>query len=270
MPRPVALSIAGSDSGGGAGIQADLRVFSRLKVFGTTVITAVTAQNLSGVDDVAGIPALSVRRQLQAVLSGFPVAAMKTGMLWNAEIVAAVAELAGRSGRPPLVVDPVMVATSGGLLLREDAVSSYRELLLPRATLVTPNLDEAAVLLGHSITHASELEEAAASLSRQLGCAVLLKGGHLPGDPVDLLWCAGKPHRFEHPRIGGLTSHGTGCMLSAAITAWLARGVALPEACAAAVELVAAALRAPVLLEGGLRLPGIENVPLTRGGRSRR
>jgi len=253
----VALTIAGSDSGGGAGIQADLRVFARMEVFGTSALTAVTAQNLEGVRAVVGLGAEAVTRQVRAVLEGFPVAAVKTGMLWDAETIAAVARLAAEPGFPPLVVDPVMVATSGDRLLREDAVAAYRELLLPRAALVTPNLPEAEVLLGRALD-ATQLEGEAAELSRGCRCPVLLKGGHLEGDPLDLLRVAGQSWRWMHPRISGVTPHGTGCMLSAAITGALALGAELPDACAAGIELVASALAHPIVLSSGQRLPGIE------------
>ena len=211
MNRPVILSIAGSDSGGGAGIQADLRVFSRLGTFGTTALTAITAQNLGGVTDVAAVPASNVAAQIEAVLSGFPVRAVKTGMLWSAEIVRIVAA-AGASGRVPYwVVDPVMVASSGARLLREDAVAAYRELLAPHATVVTPNLDEAAVLLEIEHIGPEDMAEAARALTARLRCPVLLKGGHLEGDPVDVLVAGGELTSWKHPRLAGVNTHGTGC-----------------------------------------------------------
>lgn len=258
MVRPVVLTIAGSDSSGGAGIQADLRTFSRLGTFGTTAITAVTAQNLAGVTDVHGVPPENVRCQIAAVLDGFSVRAAKTGMLWSAEIVQAVAEVRRTARVPYWVIDPVMVATSGARLVHEDALAAYRRDLIPGATLVTPNLDEAAVLLEVERIDRAGMEDAARELHDRLGCSVLLKGGHLEGDPVDVLADMGEITRFEHARLGGVNTHGTGCMLSAAITAYLARGRALRDACASGLAFVAEALARPWPLEGGHRLAGLE------------
>jgi hydroxymethylpyrimidine/phosphomethylpyrimidine kinase len=256
--RAVALSIAGSDSGGGAGIQADLRTFTRLGVFGATAITAVTAQNLAGVRAVAGLAADAVEAQVEAVLTGFGVGAIKTGMLWSAAIIERVAAIL--SGREiPVVVDPVMVATSGARLLQEDAISAYREALIPRCSLLTPNLDEAAVLLEGARIDEQRIDETARALGQQFGCAVLLKGGHLAGDPVDVLWHQGRWTRWRHARIHGVNTHGSGCMLSAAIAAWLARGAELVAACELGLGFVHHALAAPLELAGGVRLAGIEH-----------
>ncbi|ACY14963.1 bifunctional hydroxymethylpyrimidine kinase/phosphomethylpyrimidine kinase [Haliangium ochraceum] len=256
-PRPVALSIAGSDSGGGAGIQADLRTFSRLGVFGTTAITAVTAQNLDGVQAVTGISVELVAAQMEAVFTGFEVGALKTGMLWSAELVERVAAMIDARG-VAAVVDPVMVATSGARLLQEDAVARYRERLIPGCTLVTPNLDEAAVLLERGPIAAAELDQVARALGQRFGCAVLLKGGHLEGDPVDVLWHRGGWTRWRHERIRGVNTHGSGCMLSAALAACLARGAALAEACELALAFVHQALKQPLALDAERRLAGIE------------
>lgn len=253
---PVALSIAGSDSGGGAGIQADLRVFSRLGVFGTTVVSALTAQNLEGVTAVHAPPASFVAAELEAVLAGFPVAAAKTGMLWSREIIERVAALLAPR-RLALVVDPVMVATSGARLLEAEAVAAYRRTLLPLATLVTPNLDEAAVLLGRELAGAPP-DELARALEDRLGCPVLLKGGHLAGDPVDTLCARGTLTRWAHRRLLGVNSHGSGCLLSAAITALLAAGRDLLAACDGAIGFTASALATPHALASGARLAGIE------------
>jgi hydroxymethylpyrimidine kinase/phosphomethylpyrimidine kinase len=254
----VALSIAGSDSGGGAGIQADLRTFSRLGVFGTTAITAVTAQNLAGVRAVTGLPPDAVEAQVEAVLAGFAVGAAKTGMLWSAGIIERVAAtLAGRA--IPIVVDPVMVATSGARLLQEDAIRAYREALIPRCSLLTPNLDEAAVLLDVARVDPQRLDETAAALGQQLGCAVLLKGGHLAGDPTDVLWHQGRWTRWRHARLHDVNTHGSGCMLSAAIAAWLARGADLVTACERGLGFVHHALAEPLELAGDVRLAGIEH-----------
>jgi hydroxymethylpyrimidine/phosphomethylpyrimidine kinase len=260
MIRPAVLSIAGSDSGGGAGIQADLRTFSRLGTFGTTAITAVTAQNLAGVAEVLPVPPTIIEAQIEAVLRGFPVVAAKTGMLWSAEVVAVAARLLRAGQVRHFVVDPVMVATSGARLLREDAVEAYRELLLPGATLVTPNLDEAAVLLDVTSIALRDLEEAARALGRRCRCPVLLKGGHLEGDPVDLLVAEGTLQRWSRRRIDNVNTHGTGCMLSAAITAALSHGMSLAKACEQGLEFVAEALRHPWELANGTRLAGIEGV----------
>jgi hydroxymethylpyrimidine/phosphomethylpyrimidine kinase len=258
MIRPVVLSIAGSDSGGGAGIQADLRAFSRLGAFGTTAITAITAQNLAGVSDVHGVPVATVRAQIEAVLTGFDVRAAKTGMLWSAEIVSAVAEVRRQGRVPHWVVDPVMVATSGARLLKEDAIAAYKRELLPGATLATPNLDEAAVLLERGAIERVEVDAVARELERRLGCAVLLKGGHLQGDPVDLLCVAGHITRWSHARLGAVNTHGTGCMLSAAIAAQLGLGATLQDACALGLTFVTDALSHPWPLAPDVMLAGIE------------
>jgi hydroxymethylpyrimidine kinase/phosphomethylpyrimidine kinase len=256
VDRPAALTIAGSDSGGGAGIQADLRTFTALGCFGTSVVTCATAQNLSAVTRVAALPAEDVRAQMDAVIGGFPVRSVKTGMLFSREIVEAVAAAASAPGFPPLVVDPVMVATSGARLLSADAVEAYRG-LVARALVVTPNLDEAAVLLGRPVARAEEMPDAARELSRRLGCSVLLKGGHLTGPPVDVLWHAGAAHGWTGERVEGVNSHGSGCVLSAAVAAWLARGVGLLEACEKAREYLAAAFRSPTRLAGGTLVLGV-------------
>ncbi len=265
-----ALTIAGSDSGGGAGVQADLRVFARLGVFGTSALTAITAQNLGGVSAVRGVEPTMVRAQIDAVLAGFPVAAVKTGMLWSAAIVREVAA-ALAAARLPLIVDPVMVATSGARLLDDDAVDAYRTLLAPIAALITPNLDEVAALSGAPIDPAADgerLAEAAATLGQRLGCPVLLKGGHLAGDPVDVLWRPAGVVAWRHPRVTGTNTHGTGCMLSAAVAAQLALGHELEVACERALAFVHDALvRARSI--GGARLAGIEEasadpLPITR------
>lgn len=257
-PRPVALTIAGSDSGGGAGIQADLRVFSRLGVFGTCVITAVTAQNLTGVRGVAGIAADIVRAQAEAVAEGFAPGAVKTGMLWSAAIVETVADLVARQLLPAPVVDPVMVATSGARLLEADAVTAYEHALFPHARVITPNLDEAALLLGHAITR-DGMHEAARALKARYGCPVLLKGGHLDGEPVDLLCTGATLREFHNARVDAVNTHGSGCTLSAAIAAKLALGLELEDACAQAIAFLHGALRAPVVLADGTRLIGIEH-----------
>ncbi len=230
----IALTIAGSDSSGGAGIQADLKTFSAFGVYGASVITALTAQNTLGVQGIETVSAAFVAQQLLSVLSDLEVVAMKTGMLANAEIVTTVAS-ALRSAVPrlPLVVDPVMVATSGDVLLAPEAVAAVKTHLLPLATLVTPNLPEAAILLGIKVANSEdEMMSQAKALLDSTGCrAVLIKGGHgARGDAIDILVSAAGVEQFLRPRVATANSHGTGCTLSAAIAALLARGVALSEA----------------------------------------
>ncbi len=247
---PVALSVAGSDSGGGAGIQADLRIFAFCRVFGTTAITAATAQNPAGVGAIEAVSPTVVASQMRAVFEAFTVGAVKTGMLFSVEIVqAVVAEL--RSSRSPLVVDPVMVATSGASLLREDAVAAVAEGLLPMATIITPNLPEAEVLLGRSlIRNDTQLRAAAAELRDRFGTAVALKGGH-DGESdgaVDYLCLEDGCWRLRSPRIEAPTTHGTGCCFSAALAAGLARQLDLLEATRRAKALVFGCLRSCVKL----------------------
>jgi hydroxymethylpyrimidine kinase/phosphomethylpyrimidine kinase len=242
VSSPVALSIAGSDPSAGAGIQADLKTFTTLGVYGAAVVTALTAQSAHGVDAVAAVDATFVTRQLSVVLEALPVAAAKTGMLHRAEVVAAVADLLGARPLPALVVDPVMVATSGAVLLERDALSVLRDRLLPLATLLTPNLDEAEALSGRAVRSPAAMAEAARALVDRGARAVLVTGGHLPGDAVDVLYDGQAVHVYRGARVGGPSRHGTGCALSAAITARLAHGDGLHEAIATAKEWVARAL----------------------------
>lgn len=243
---PVALSIAGSDSGGCAGIQADLRTFAALGVHGCTAITAVTAQNTLGVDKVEVLSPSVVVAQVDAVTADLRPAATKTGMLATAEIVRAVAERAARGDLGPLVVDPVIVATSGDQLLEPSAVVAYRDELLPKAELITPNLPEAAALLGWDGAHLEDegIETAAAALLA-LGCrAVLLKGGH-DGDPersADLFATPAGTTWLEARRVDTSNDHGTGCTLSAAVAAGLAKGAPLADAVQAAKDFIQRAL----------------------------
>ena len=231
----IALSIAGSDSGGGAGIQADLKSFSALGVYGASVITAVTAQNTKTVAAVHAIPTAMVEAQIKTVLEDLDVTAIKIGMLATSEIIAAVAEaLATFKGK--IVLDPVMVAKSGDTLLDESAVSALLQHLVPRATLLTPNLPEAAKLLGVSpATSLTEMLAQGQALCSKGAAAVLMKGGHGQGETcVDLLVTPQDYLRFEMPRLATRNTHGTGCSLSSAITAELAKGKPLPEAVARA------------------------------------
>ena len=229
---PVALTIAGSDSSGGAGIQADLKTFSAFGVYGASAITALTAQNTVGVHGVHAVPPAFVIAQIDAVLTDLATGAIKTGMLATAAIVTAVAERLAAVPNIPLVVDPVMVATSGDNLLDADAIDAVRHRLLPRATLVTPNIPEAARLLGEpeGASEADLLRQARAILG--FGAkAVLLKGGHGSGDnAIDVLVTADSTMTFAMPRVTTTATHGTGCTLSAAIAALLASGADLEKA----------------------------------------
>jgi hydroxymethylpyrimidine/phosphomethylpyrimidine kinase len=244
----IAVTIAGSDSGGGAGIQADLKTFSALGVYGASVITALTAQNTRGVQAIHDVPAAFVTAQIDSVFSDLAVGAVKIGMLSRPDIIAAVADgLARHAQGIPVVLDPVMVATSGDRLIAEEAVAVLRERLLPQADLITPNLPEAAVLLGED----GPMDEAAAEDHARrllaLGArAVLVKGGHGTGpDSVDhLVTGDGAGHRLAAARIATRNTHGTGCTLSAAIAAGLSRGLPLVEAVTAAKDYLTAALAA--------------------------
>jgi hydroxymethylpyrimidine kinase/phosphomethylpyrimidine kinase len=225
----IALTIAGSDSGGGAGIQADLKTFQRFGVFGTSVITALTAQNTLGVTAVHPVPLDMVRAQLAALSADLPAAACKTGMLATAELVELVAD--ALDPLIPYVCDPVMVASSGDRLLAASAERTLAERLVSRATLVTPNLDEAALLTGFAVEDPASMERAGRALLELGAEAALVKGGHLAGPVlVDLLVTRRGTRRFEHRRIETRSTHGTGCTLSAAVTAGLALRRPLDEA----------------------------------------
>ncbi|MFC3117241.1 bifunctional hydroxymethylpyrimidine kinase/phosphomethylpyrimidine kinase [Cellvibrio fontiphilus] len=228
---PIALTIAGSDSGGGAGIQADLKTFSALGVYGTSAIASLTAQNTQGVQGVLPIPPMFVQQQITSVLSDIHVSAIKTGMLARADIIAAVAETLTAYPQIPLVLDPVMVATSGDRLLAEDAIQTLIEKLLPLATLVTPNLHEAAVLLGTPIATDVEQMQLQGEQILALGAkAVLMKGGHGEGESAtDLLITMAGVKAFSAPRLATKNTHGTGCTLASAIAAGLAKQYSLSE-----------------------------------------
>lgn len=226
------LSIAGSDSGGGAGIQADLKTLSALGCYGMTAITAITAQNTQGVRAIHGIPAQMLRAQIDAVLEDIGADAVKIGMLHDPEVVRVVVEAIKRHRLQQVVLDPVMVATSGDRLMAAETVHVLVHELFPLATVITPNLDEAALLLNRTIDGAEALDAAATALLALGAPAVLLKGGHLPGDTVmDVLALAdGTRLRLQSPRIVTHNGHGTGCTLSSAIAAHLALGLPLPQA----------------------------------------
>lgn len=232
---PVALTIAGSDSCGGAGVQMDLKVFSALEVYGAAVITAVTAQNSVGVRGFRAVPARLVAEQLAAVLADLPVGAVKTGMLWSAENVRAVAREIGISGRNvPLVIDPVIWAKDGSRLLSERGTRALLKHLLPLAEVITPNLGEVKSLCGLAVKSAEGARRAAEKLVAMGAKAALVKGGHLAGEAVDVFFDGRTFREFRARERAPGVIHGTGCALSAAITGYLARGYALAEAIACA------------------------------------
>jgi hydroxymethylpyrimidine/phosphomethylpyrimidine kinase len=220
----IALTIAGSDSGGGAGIQADLKTFQRFGVFGTSVVTSITAQNTVGVSAVHAVPVDMIEAQLAALAEDLPPAALKSGMLGSAGVVRAVAAAIARYRWGPYVLDPVMVASTGARLLDQDAEIEVRIRLLPLAAVVTPNLEEAAALVEYPVRDAAAMKRAGRALVDLGAGAALIKGGHLAGESlVDVLVTRDDVRHFEHPRIATRSTHGTGCTLSAAITAGLAR-----------------------------------------------
>ena len=241
----IALTIAGSDSGGGAGIQADLKTFHQFGVFGTSVVCAVTAQNTQGVRAWQALPPALVTEQLDALADDLPPQAVKSGMLGSAEVVAAVAAAIAERQLPLYVLDPVMVATSGDRLLAPEAERLLAERLMPLAELVTPNLDEAAMLVAHEVATPDAMERAGRALLARGARAALIKGGHLEGDTItDVLVTAGAVRRFTHPRIDTTSTHGTGCTLSAAVTAGLAHGRPLERAVTDALDFVQRAIAA--------------------------
>ncbi len=246
-----ALTMAGSDSGGGAGIQADLKTFSALGVFGMTAITALTAQNTTGVFGIVEMAPEFVAQQIDAVVTDIGVDAAKTGMLSNAEIIAAVADRVRYHHIPNLVVDPVMIAKSGAPLLRPEAMDALRTILLPLATVVTPNLHEARALAGLEISTVDHMEEAARRI-RDLGPRhVVVKGGHLQGDAVDVLYDGEAFTHMREARVPTHNTHGTGCVFSAAIAAELAKGRAVRDAVRVAKGFISDAIRAALRVGHG-------------------
>jgi len=246
-PVPVVLSIAGSDSCGGAGLQADLKVFTAHRVHGLTAVTCVVSEVPGHVSLIHPVPAEVIADQIRLLLEAYPVTVVKTGMLYNAEIIrltAAALQGLPAKRRPRLIVDPVMVATSGDPLITPDAIAAYQEILFPMAALLTPNLDEAAVLLGRPLRALEELEPAAAELHARYGAAVLLKGGHLrTAEATDLLQDAEGTLTLSSPFIKGVSTHGTGCTYSSAIAANLAQGLDLRAACRAAKRYITLAIK---------------------------
>jgi hydroxymethylpyrimidine/phosphomethylpyrimidine kinase len=248
---PIALTIAGSDSGGGAGIQADLKTFHALGVYGTSAVTAITAQNTLGVHAVHAVPLAHVRAQIDAVVTDLRPAALKTGMLATTELVETVAAAIREHGLRHYVLDPVMVATSGDRLLAEDAVAALVQDLLPLADVVTPNLHETRILSGVPISDVDDMRLAGDRILELGVSAVLIKGGHLEGEAVDLLMDGGVERIWRRPHIDTVHTHGTGCTLSAAITAGLARGDGLAGAVDRAVRYVSRAIEAAPRLGRG-------------------
>jgi hydroxymethylpyrimidine/phosphomethylpyrimidine kinase len=258
--RPVVLTIAGSDSGGGAGIQADLKTFQALGCFGTSAITAITAQNTLGVTAIHPIPLDVVEAQIDAVAGDLPPAAVKTGMLATPDLVRTVAGRIERHDLPNFVLDPVMVATSGARLLAAEAERTIVERLLPLCRLVTPNLDEAGILAGFAVADPADMRRAAETLVERGAGAALIKGGHLRGgEIVEILFDGSEWREWRHPKLETTSTHGTGCTLSAAIAAGLASGRSLADAVDLGLRFVADAIRgAPGL--------GAGHGPLWHGG----
>jgi hydroxymethylpyrimidine/phosphomethylpyrimidine kinase len=245
VKRPVALTIAGSDSGGGAGVQADLKTFAALGVHGTSAITCLTAQNPKRVLAIEPCSTPMVRNQIKAVFEELRPAAVKTGMLYSAEIIRAVVELLKRKRGTPLVCDPVMISTSGAALLEPAAVQTLCERLLPLAALATPNLDETEILTGRKIRSVDDMRSAARAIQSRFHCAALVKGGHLRGlrEAVDIFFDGRTELLLRAPFVRGVSTHGTGCTYAAAITAALALGHDLPRAVVVGKRYVTAAIR---------------------------
>lgn len=256
MSVPCALTIAGSDSGGGAGIQADLKTFSAFGVYGASVLTALTAQNTQGVQGIYTIPPEMVTEQLRSVLTDIPIAAAKTGMLATAPIIQAIAAVLREKPIPSLVVDPVMVAKGGEPLLEKEATAALIHELLPLALLVTPNLEEAALLAGGPVTDVKEMKEAAVQIARHGPRYVLVKGGHLPGEKiVDVFYNGRTCTQRKTSRFGDQPVHGTGCTLSAALCAALALDLSVPAAVRRAQEFTWEAIRTALTVGRGRPVP---------------
>jgi len=240
---PVALSVAGSDSSAGAGIQADLKTFSALGVYGLTAVTCIVAEIPGKVSRIEPASTRIVRQQIEVLAKTFPIAAIKTGLLCSGEIISAVAKAIRDLDRIPLVIDPVFVATSGDPLLKPAAIEIYEKELFALASLITPNLGEAEQLLGTRIKDRQSMHRAGKKLEKRFGTAILLKGGHLAGDrAVDLLFANGKVVEFSASFVRGVATHGTGCTYSAAITAGLAKGLSLEDAVRQAKKFMTGAI----------------------------
>ncbi len=238
------MTVAGSDSGGGAGIQADLKTFAALGVYGASAITAITAQNTLGVTDALELPTSLIESQIDAIVSDIGADAVKTGMLSSSEIIHAVAYKLAALGMTPLVVDPVMVAKGGDRLLREDAVDALRSALIPMATVVTPNAPEAETLTGIEIDSVEDARRAARALVDEIGAdSAVVKGGHLEGPATDILYDGSEFLEFSSERIATDNTHGTGCTFASAVAAGLAKGFDLPSAVRQAKRYVTASIR---------------------------
>ena len=248
---PSVLSIAGSDSSGGAGIQADIKTVEALGLFAQTAVTSITAQNTLGVTAVADVDPGIVSAQIKAVFDDIRPQAVKIGMVSSAAIVEAVADALSSCGAEHIVVDPVMVATSGARLISDDAREALVERLFPMADVVTPNVPEAESLTGRNISSADDMRAAAADIALLCGGAVLVKGGHATGGADDVLLCGGMYRVFRSERVDTRNTHGTGCTLSSAIACGLARGLSIPDACREAKEYVFGALRAGLAMGKG-------------------
>jgi hydroxymethylpyrimidine/phosphomethylpyrimidine kinase len=246
---PVALSIAGSDSSAGAGIQADLKTFSALGVYGVTAVTCIVAEIPGKVSRIEPVSAKIVREQIEVLAKNFPIATIKTGLLCSVEIVSSVAKTLRNLDkisvpRIPLVIDPVFVATGGDPLLEPAAIESYEKELFPLATLITPNLDEAERLVGTKINNRQSMRGAGKELQERFGTGILLKGGHLAGEhAVDILFANGEVMEFSELKVFGVATHGTGCTYSAAVTAGLASGLSLEKAVGQAKKFVTESIR---------------------------
>jgi len=242
------LTIAGSDSSAGAGVQADLKTFSAFGIYGVTAVTCVVAETPGKVAKIGRVSAAIVRAQIETLFESFPIAAIKTGLLYSGEVVAAVASaLTKRAANgqrlPPLVIDPVMVATGGELLLHDDAITHYEQELFPLASLITPNIDEAARLSGKSIVDLATMQTAGEKLAKKYRIPILLKGGHLRrGHATDLLFYNGRVTKFTAPFTRGIQTHGTGCTYSAAVAAGFARSLSLERAVRSAKKFVSATI----------------------------
>jgi len=250
----VALTIAGSDSGGGAGIQADLKTFSALGVYGASVITAITAQNLEGVTAIQGIESNLVKRQMEAVFTGFPVNAVKTGMLFSGEIVETVGKVYSLFASIPLVIDPVFAATSGSILIQDDAIKALSDTLFPLAAVITPNIPEAEFLTGEKIESIDDLKRAAEKLYSIYRRPVIAKGGHLKENACDVLFDDIGMEIYEREMIRNVNNHGSGCTFSAGIAAELAKGSALRDAVMVAKDYLFKALKDNHNLKGNVNV----------------
>ena len=241
------LTIAGSDSGGGAGIQADLKTISACGCFGTSAITAITAQNTLGVTAIHPLPVSTLEAQVRAVLDDIGTDAVKLGMLHSVEVIECVARLLTEYDISNIVVDPVMVATSGDKLIQDEAISALQEMVFPQARLITPNIPEAEIISGRKISNEAQLEETATQLARQFSLSVLAKGGHLENDSlVDILYDyeMSEVHRFTNRKVATVNTHGTGCTLSSALASFLAQGLSLTAATDRAIGYIRNAIKA--------------------------